>query len=139
MCVQGARWVQKEVLDKYKDSDLKVYVVWQPMLPTDDKTKLAKRQIVDDRSVQFWDPKNVVGRWFTEHAEGCDTLGDVAWDAYYLFSPVAEWGESVGIFLLAIERRQLSGVSKRCGQLFGCVRYRRRSAGTLRFRDRQSP
>ncbi len=94
MCVQGVRWAQKEVLDKYAEEDLKVYVVWMPMLATDERDKWKASLIDDPRMTHYWNGSQTVGRWFTENMKSCDSLGPVAWDAYYLFDKDATWEDA---------------------------------------------
>lgn len=95
MCVQGARWVQNEVVKKHADSNLKTYVVWAPMLPGDARDKWPEHLISTDRARHFWDGERVVGKWLTANMKDCPSLGKIAWDAYYLLSKDAKWGESL--------------------------------------------
>ena len=95
MCVQGARWAQSEVMDKYVDEDLKAYVVWMPMLASDERDKWKASLLDDPRMTHFWNENQAVGRWFTENLESCDVLGPVAWDAYYLYDEAATWEDAL--------------------------------------------
>ena len=94
MCIQGARWAQKEVMDKYADEDLKVYVVWMPMLASDARDKWKPALIDDARIEHFWNGSRTIGKWFTDNMKTCGTLGPIAWDAYYLFDKNAEWEDA---------------------------------------------
>lgn len=93
MCVQGARWVQLNILDKYSEDEFEVYAVWMPMLPSDARDTWKEKLLSDDRVHHYWNENRSVGRWFTKNASDCKSLGSVAWDAYYVFSDDAELGE----------------------------------------------
>ena len=94
MCVQGARWVQQEVLDKYADEDLKTYAVWMPMLASDSRDRWKAALVDDPRMTHYWNGDQAVGKWFTDNVKSCKALGPVAWDAYYLFDADAKWEDA---------------------------------------------
>jgi hypothetical protein len=73
-----------------------VYAVWYNMVASDARKRWPDNLIDDARVTHFWDEERVVGRWFASKPElGECTLGsDVAWDAYYLFSADARWGDA---------------------------------------------
>jgi hypothetical protein len=81
-------------MDKYKDKDFKVYVVWLPMLPTDSRGGWKANRIDDERAVHFWNGDQAVGKWLTANDKAHKHLGDVAWDEYYLFGGDAEWTDT---------------------------------------------
>jgi hypothetical protein len=86
--------VQKEILAKYPNANLRVYAVWFSMLPTDARSRWGwTGGILDDpRVVNYWDEGKVVGRWYAQHdPENSD--GGIIWDAYYLYGPDVEWTE----------------------------------------------
>jgi hypothetical protein len=87
-CLAGARWVQNNILQKYPSADLKVYVIWVPMLAFDARMSIDASVISDSRVEQFWDGDKVAGAWFAEELEG---YPGVAWDVYYLYGPDAKW------------------------------------------------
>ncbi|MDQ2676623.1 MAG: hypothetical protein M3Y34_07415 [Actinomycetota bacterium] len=82
------------ILDRHPTADLKVYVVWLPMLSTDARSRwrFTGHTIDDPRVTHFWDERRVVGRWLAEQAGWDD--GDVMWDVYFLYGAEAEWGET---------------------------------------------
>ena len=45
--------MQEEILDKNADAELKVYVVWEPMLPTDRFRRTRDDLITDKGAVHF--------------------------------------------------------------------------------------
>jgi hypothetical protein len=85
--------VWAEILDKHRSANLRVYVIWFSMIPTDARSRwrLTGHVIDDARVVHFWDEQRVVGRWFAEQARWDE--GDVMWDVFFLYGPEAEWGE----------------------------------------------
>jgi len=87
--------VQKEVLEKFPSAKLRVYAVWQPMLPTDSRFTRRESLLADPRVVHLWDRDKAVGRWFATYRgpQNDCFMGDVAWDLFYLFGPDARWGE----------------------------------------------
>lgn len=95
MCVQGGKWIQKNVLDAHNDEDLRVYVVWEPILASDARDKIPHTLINDPRVREYWDQERITGRWFYENVKQCDTLGEIAWDAYYLFDGDAKWVDTL--------------------------------------------
>ena len=86
--------MQEEILDKNTDAELKVYVVWEPMLPTDRFRRTRADLITDKRAVHFKDTERVSGIWYAENEKECPSLGDAAWDAYYLYGKDAKWDEA---------------------------------------------
>ena len=83
--------MRTEILDKYPAADLRVFVVWFSMLPSDFRLLVDHRVLADPRAANFWDERRVVGRWFAQqvaHDPG------ITWDAYFLYGPEARW-ESV--------------------------------------------
>jgi hypothetical protein len=84
--------VQKEILEKYPSSKLRVYVIWFSMLPSDSRSKWGWTGGVleDSRALHFWDEKKKVGRFFADKDPETDDP-DVVWDAFYLYGPDAQW------------------------------------------------
>ena len=74
-----------------------MYTVWLPMLPGDARDRWSPDHITDGRAVHFWDGDQKLGKWFSANVDSCPHLGDVAWDAYFLFDGSAKWeGSSLG-------------------------------------------
>jgi hypothetical protein len=81
--------VQDQILERYPDADLRVYVVWLPVLPLDSRFDVAD-VIVDPRASHFWDNEQVVSHHLsTAFGSG----GGVVWDAFFAFGPDATWGD----------------------------------------------
>jgi hypothetical protein len=85
--------VQKEILEKHSSSQLRVYVIWFSMLPTDARSRWGWTGgvLADARALHFWDEKKIVGRWFAQQGNPEDSDGGIVWDAYYLYGPNAQW------------------------------------------------
>lgn len=85
--------MQKEILDKHPSSQLRVYVIWFSMIPTDARSRWSWTGgiLTDNRAMHFWDEQRTVGRWFArqENPQGGDN--GMVWDAYYLYGPDAQW------------------------------------------------
>ena len=80
--------MQEEILERHPDADLRVYVVWLPVLPTDERFRVADL-LVDPRATHFWDGGRLVS---DELAEGAGVpAGGLLWDAFLVFGPDAAW------------------------------------------------
>ena len=93
----GARWVQKEILEKQPDADVRVYAVWFSMLESDSKPSWPREALTDPRVTHLWDEGRVLGRWYAQDLKlklwsmTLQTWTDALWDAYLLYGPVARW------------------------------------------------
>ena len=83
--------MQTNILEKYPDSDLKVYAVWFEMLSGDARDAWNPAVLADPRVRHFWDAHWVAGRWYSKQVFGDD---GIAWDVYLLYGPTVEWGTS---------------------------------------------
>jgi len=86
--------VRNEILDERPDLDLAVYAVWFDMFPGDARARWPADLLDDPRVRQWWDEDKRAGQWFGEHPDFGGERGRILWDAYLLFPPEAEWGES---------------------------------------------
>lgn len=84
MCVAGARRAQLE-LEKHKDTDLRVLVVWFEMYEGDDRATWRAALLNDPRAVHYWDESKAVGRWFAGRGGAFRKSGPVFWDAWLLY------------------------------------------------------
>jgi len=89
----GTRRVQKELLEKYPSSNLRVYAIWFSMLPIDARSNWRwTGNVLSDRRVShFWDENKIVGRWFAKQENPADANPGIEWDAYFLYGPDAQW------------------------------------------------
>ena len=96
--------MQNEILQKYPDTNLRVYAVWFNMFPTDARSKWPPNLLTDPRVVHRWDEPKAVGRWFGEHAaymraqltQHSSWDGDILWDSYILYAADARWDDVPG-------------------------------------------
>jgi len=84
--------VQNTVLEENPAADIRVYVVWEPMLPTDAFRMTRSGLVHDQRATHYKDDLQISGKWFGERygAPG-GFQGSVAWDMAYVFGPEATW------------------------------------------------
>lgn len=88
-CVKGYRYMRK-LLEEIPDENLRMYVVWEPMLSADSREIAVRqaRRAKDFRlTYQAWDEDRVTGVSWQE------LMGHsgVAWDVYYLYGPDHRW------------------------------------------------
>jgi hypothetical protein len=81
--------VQSQILERYPEADLRVYVVWLPAMPLDARFDVADL-LVDGRATHYWDNERRVSDALDE-AYG--SPGQLVWDAFYVFGPGASWNE----------------------------------------------
>lgn len=71
---------------------LRVYAVWTPALPTDERSAWDAGLLDDGRVTSLWDRDLAVSTWAAETAGlGVEPLGPVVYDAFVLFAPDARW------------------------------------------------
>ena len=86
--------MQSEILNTNQTPNLRVYVVWFSMIPSDARSRWNwTGGILDDpRVLHYWDEKKRVGRFYADKdPESNDP--DVVWDAFYLYGGDAKWIE----------------------------------------------
>jgi hypothetical protein len=72
--------VADNILQRYQDPRLRVYVVWVRRWATDARTEIDGGAMLDQRVVHFWDSGNVIGQPFLERL-GVD-LGGLDYDSW---------------------------------------------------------
>jgi hypothetical protein len=76
---------------------LKVFVVWEPILPTDRfrPSRLVHRRVREPRVTQFWDKNHLVAKELRAHlaASQVDCCGHqrILWDVVAVFPKDAKW------------------------------------------------
>jgi hypothetical protein len=79
-------------------ADLKVLVVWEPILPTDwgKPTSPVLARIPDLRAVQFWDKDHFISKELRPQLSGsepnCCTRAGTLWDTVALYPRNVKWG-----------------------------------------------
>ena len=88
--------MQNEVIDKYPDADVRVYVVWLPVYFSDVPSTWDQNILNDSRVKHYWDGERLVGEWLFEHGnlDGEGTVYNAYWDRYIIYGPSATWNEN---------------------------------------------
>ena len=78
----------ESLLETQKDSHLRVFVVWEPVLATDlsAPSTVTLRRIHDSRVKQYWDRNRVLS-----HAMGEHDRPSVVWDFIAVYRPEQLW------------------------------------------------
>jgi hypothetical protein len=85
------------VLAKVPAADLRAYVVWLPVMPSDDLAAAARAAaaVTDPRAAQFWDGDRALGaalgRALRFPARAAGQEHGLAWDVYLLYPRGARW------------------------------------------------
>jgi hypothetical protein len=90
MCKNGSRILERYVLERISDPNLRVYIVWEN-IRTDDSRQHALKSAAfaaDPRVTNFWSEKRVMGEAFKEKV-GFKT--SPAWDVFLLFPAGTVW------------------------------------------------
>ena len=89
-CLQGAESVQKAVIEKMKEKDLSVIIIWTNMLKSDNQSSAYKAaSLFKDPSItQFFDSENKFG---DAVAHRLNPQGKKAWDIYMFFDKETKW------------------------------------------------
>jgi len=80
------------VLKNISNERLKAYIIWLPVLPTDNRNWAVKRmnEFSDHRVRYFWDGDQLTGQiWL--RVLGLE--GRLSWDTYFLYNHKAHWGD----------------------------------------------
>ncbi len=84
MCQNGARPVHNQSSSRINSDGLKVFVVWTPRYPGDNRAKAVAATCIvpDSRATHYWDAD---GRMSKQNGK------QFAWDTYMLFDSKADW------------------------------------------------
>jgi hypothetical protein len=90
ICKSSMGVVQRYVLDEIKAPDLRVYVIWEPVVArdTEETATAASRFMSDPRVVQFWGENRFAGQAF---ANALTAGAAPVWDVFFIFSGGARW------------------------------------------------
>jgi|GEM_PF-149639 len=91
-CLQGAQSVQNTVIEKMKDKNISVIIIWTNMVKTDDQRSAYKAASLfnDSNVIQFFDSGNKFGDIV---AQRLNPRGKKAWDIYMFFDKNTQWGK----------------------------------------------
>ncbi|MEM9800140.1 MAG: hypothetical protein AAGA20_07435 [Planctomycetota bacterium] len=92
-CERGAEILRSEVLDAHADRDLRLFVIWQDLVPNPDvnAARRASRSLDDPRVITFHDCSGLAGRAFA-----CGNLPVAQAREVFLFYPAGMRWPSVG-------------------------------------------
>ena len=84
--------MQRYVLDKIDDPNLKVYLVWGPMLggEKEEDAREATALLPDPRAIHYWTGAHSLAEALSAPAGLKDEL---AWDTFLVFPPGSRWGD----------------------------------------------
>src|SRR5258705_9195665 len=87
VCLQGASAIEG-VLKNFSGKKIRVFVVWEPVLPTDwgAPSTAALKRVADPRAVQFWDRGRLLSRAMGEHDKD-----SIVWDQIAVYAPGGTW------------------------------------------------
>jgi hypothetical protein len=79
----------QKVLNSISDDRLRAYIIWLPILQSDDRASAEKRsgEFADKRLTYFWDSERLTGKVWQRVLD----IGGIAWDVYFLYSADARW------------------------------------------------
>lgn len=96
VCLAGSSAVEA-VLRRHPNSNVRVFAVWEPMLPTDwgrPNTHVLAR-LSDPRVIQVWDKDHVIAGLVEKGADGrspaCCSRNGHWWDVIAAYPPAAMW------------------------------------------------
>lgn len=77
------------ILNDVSDERLRAYIIFLPILQTDDRGSAKKRasEFADKRLAYFWDGDRSTGKLWQRVLD----LEGIAWDVYFLYGPEAQW------------------------------------------------
>lgn len=84
MCRRGFSDMQ-EVLTSTKSKDVHFYIVWLPILRSDDRDSAVERtqEFSDERITFYWDEEGLTGSAWQKTLK----LQSAAWDVYFIYEP----------------------------------------------------
>lgn len=93
----------ERILKQNQSESVRVFVVWEPMLPTDwyRPTRPTLKRVSDSRAAQFWDKRHLIAAQVKRQLQDfhgtdpscCEDRGHL-WDMAALYPAGVKWGES---------------------------------------------
>jgi hypothetical protein len=97
----------ERILKQTQSDSVRVFVVWEPMLPTDwyRPTRPTLKRVSDPRAVQFWDSSHLIAAELKHQLQQfhgsdpncCEQRGHL-WDMAAVYPPSTRWNETAPIF-----------------------------------------
>jgi hypothetical protein len=93
----------EEMLKQNQSADVRVLVVWEPMLPTDWSKPSGRVQsrVPDPRVVQFWDKDHLVAKEMLQQLSSprvCCQRNGIIWDVAAIYPKSLLWATSAPVF-----------------------------------------
>jgi len=84
----------QQVLKDIPDANLMAYIIWLPVLPSDDLEAAIERsgEFSDPRVTYFWDSNLLTGKLWKPIL---DIPRQVAWDVYLIYDAKAQWKDKL--------------------------------------------
>jgi len=81
----------EKLLKQQNDSKIRVFVVWEPVLPTDFSapSTFTLRRVSDPRTSQYWDKEHIVSRLLGQREPS-----SVIWDYVAVYQPGKVWDQA---------------------------------------------
>jgi hypothetical protein len=100
--LRGASAIEK-LLEQGRSLPIRVFVVWEPMLPTDwsRPSGIVQSRISDARVIQYWDNDHIVAAELSHQLSSqpsCCKRNDTLWDLAALYGKGAQWNNSTPLF-----------------------------------------
>ena len=100
--MRGASAVE-QILSKYLQSKVRVFAVWEPMLPTDwsAPSTIVLRRLSDARARQYWDKDHVLAHRMARDArppqptQSCCLRSKTLWDLGAIYPKGARWTDQM--------------------------------------------
>ena len=104
LCFEGARMVERYVLDAKAGDDLTAFVIWTPISKNDHRERAveATSHLADPRARHFWDRSLAVQRSFSAPLGLKDSP---AWDVYLVYGPGKRWDKAPPVPDVYMHRR----------------------------------
>ena len=97
----------ERILERSHSTPLRIFVVWEPMLPTDwyRPTRPTLKRVSDPRAAQFWDKNHLIAAQVKQQLQQfhgndpncCENAGRL-WDMAAIYPPGVKWSESAPVF-----------------------------------------
>ena len=92
--MDGARWVQQDILAANPRAALRVYAVWFDSFEGDERDRVDSSLLADHRVTQFWDEPKQAGRWYARRLTRPGDPDWVEWDAFFVYPPGGTWEQA---------------------------------------------
>jgi hypothetical protein len=102
VCVEGSSVVNK-VLKQHPAGNIRVLVIWEPILPTDwnRPTSAVLDRLSDRRAIQWWDKQHLIATMLqaslNQQSPDCCKHHGTLWDVIAVYPPGAKWTETLPV------------------------------------------